>query len=72
MPFVYFWSIAEKLGNYILNAPVVAPSWLEQQNKVGNKPFVLSYVTNHGARDAIASDLHKFNYHRGVDYLMVG
>jgi len=61
-----------KIGNTILNAPVVAPCWLQQQENRGNKPFVLSYVANHGAREVIAAELHKFNYQRGIDYLMVG
>ena len=61
-----------KIGNKILNAPVVAPAWLEQKSKTGNKPFILGYVANHGARDIIAAALHKLNYKRGIDYLMVG
>jgi len=61
-----------KIGNYVLHAPVVTPNWLQQQDKLGAKPFVLSYVANHGARDIIAAELHKYNYRRGIDYLMVG
>ena len=57
-----------KIGNIIGGAEVVAPHWLEQKEK----PFVLSYVNNHGARELIASDLESMGYRSGVDYLMVG
>lgn len=56
-----------KIGNRLSNVPVVAPDWLRQQ-----KPFVLSYVANHGARDEIAHCLCEMGYRRGEDYLMVG
>ncbi len=57
-----------KIGNVIDGAEVVAPQWLEQKEK----PFVLSYVSNHGARELISDDLESRGYRCGVDYLMVG
>ena len=42
--------------------------WLRR----AERPFVLSYVTNHGARDIIAAQLQAMGYERGRDYLMVG
>lgn len=57
-----------KIGNTIEGAEVVAPHWLEREDK----PFVLSYVSNHGARELIASDLESRGYRNGIDYLMVG
>jgi glycosyltransferase involved in cell wall biosynthesis len=57
-----------KIGNIIDGAPVVGPAWLEH----GEKPFVLSYVSNHGARDLIAAELQAMGYCEGRDYLMVG
>ncbi|MCW9088307.1 MAG: glycosyltransferase [Gammaproteobacteria bacterium] len=57
-----------KIGNTIDDAPVVSPQWLEQREK----PFVLSYVSNHGARELIAKDLRAMGYVEGKDYLMVG
>ncbi|MFO7594703.1 MAG: glycosyltransferase [Pseudomonadota bacterium] len=57
-----------KIGNIIAGAPVVASGWLAQEEK----PFVLSYVNNHGARELIAADLQAMGYLPGDDYLMVG
>lgn len=57
-----------KIGNIIEGAEVVAPHWLDRDEK----PFVLSYVSNHGARELISSDLEGRGYRNGVDYLMVG
>jgi len=57
-----------KIGNIIDGARVVAPEWLHREHK----PFVLSYVANHGARDLIAADLQAMGYREGEDYLMVG
>jgi hypothetical protein len=58
-----------KIGSRLADVPVVAPEWLERQKQ---KPFVLSYVANHGARDEIADCLHGMGYCRGDDYLLVG
>lgn len=57
-----------KIGNRIDGAQVVAPDWLLRDEK----PFVLSYVSNHGARELIAADLQAMGYAAGRDYLMVG
>jgi glycosyltransferase involved in cell wall biosynthesis len=57
-----------KIGRQIDGVPVCAPSLLERESR----PFVLVYVTNHGARDAIAADLHAMGYRRGRDWLAVG
>lgn len=59
-----------KIGNVVRGARVVSPDWLQQSH--ARKPFVLGYVTNHGARDLIAQQLSDFGYQRGQDYLMVG
>lgn len=58
-----------KIGNRVQGAPVHPPEWLAGR---GEKPFVLSYVTNHGARETIAAQLEAMGYRRGRDYLMVG
>ncbi len=57
-----------KIGNRLCGVPVVAPAWLARDAR----PFVLSYVANHGAREDIASMLEAMGYRRGQDYLMVG
>ncbi|TNF98495.1 MAG: glycosyltransferase [Gammaproteobacteria bacterium] len=59
-----------KIGNRIAGVPVHAPQWLKKQHK--NKPFVLVYVNNHGARDQIGEWLENHDYHIGTDYLPVG
>lgn len=57
-----------KIGNRIGGVPVVGPDWLAG----AQRPFVLSYVSNHGARERIATDLQAMGYCEGEDYLMVG
>lgn len=57
-----------KIGNFIDKAEVHAPAWLDRENK----PFVLNYVTNHGARDNTHHYLTRIGYQRGIDYLDVG
>lgn len=57
-----------KVGNRVWGAPVRAPDWLDREDK----PFVLVYVANHGARDWIGERLRDMGYERGQDYLMVG
>ncbi len=57
-----------KIGNRLQGVPVVPPEWLARDAR----PFVLSYVTNHGAREDIASTLATMGYRRGMDFLMVG
>ena len=59
------------IGNRLDGVSIEDPSWLQQQQGA-DKPFVLSYVTNHGARDLIASQLQHYGYEKGLDYLLVG
>ncbi|MEN8171051.1 MAG: glycosyltransferase [Pseudomonadota bacterium] len=58
----------KKIGNIIEGAQVVTPEWLKQEEK----PFVLSYVANHGAKELIATELEEMGYRNGIDYLLVG
>jgi glycosyltransferase involved in cell wall biosynthesis len=58
-----------KVGQRIQEAPVVAPEWLRGREP---RPFVLSWVASHGARDSIGAALEAMGYGRGVDYLAVG
>jgi glycosyltransferase involved in cell wall biosynthesis len=62
----------KKIGNHIHGVEVVEPAWLEQSMTHGNKPFVLNYVTNHGARDIARNYLERIGYVIGQDYLEVG
>jgi len=64
-----FNEISVKIGNQINGIEVVEPAWLEQS---GDKPFVLNYVTNHGARDIARTYLQRIGYVMGEDYLEVG
>jgi glycosyltransferase involved in cell wall biosynthesis len=59
----------KKIGNRIDGVPVVGPDWLADR---ADRPFVLSYVTNHGARELISRHLEEMGYRRGRDYLPVG
>ena len=61
-----------KIGNRIHGVDVVEPAWLELAAANGNKPFVLNYVTNHGARDITRNYLERIGYAIGRDYLEVG
>ena len=61
-----------KIGNRINGVEVVEPAWLEQPAIDGGKPFVLNYVTNHGARDIARNYLERIGYVMGRDYLEVG
>ncbi len=58
----------KKIGRRIHGIPVLAPQALA----VPEKPFVLSYVSNHGAPELIAGQLQAMGYRRGRDYLIVG
>nr|CRH05723.1 Putative GT2 [Candidatus Magnetococcus massalia] len=58
-----------KIGNQWLGAPIIAPAQLAEQQP---KPFVLSYVTAHGAREEITAQLRQMGFQAGEDYLMVG
>ncbi len=57
-----------KIGHRVWEAPVVPPSWLDGRDR----PFILSYVIKHGAREEIRLELESRGYRRGRDYLMVG
>lgn len=57
-----------KIGNRLQGVPVVAPDWLCR----APRPFVLCYVSNHGARERIGGELEAMGYRRGRDYLAVG
>jgi len=58
-----------KIGNRINGVPVVDSRWITDQV---DRPFVLVYVTNHGARDLIARELEQMGYKPGEHYLAVG
>lgn len=62
----------KKIGSIHMGAPVVSPKWLRTVKTQNKKPFILSYVTNHGAREIIADELQSNGYTRGDDFLMVG
>jgi glycosyltransferase involved in cell wall biosynthesis len=61
-----------KIGNRINGIEVVEPAWLEQSSDDGDRPFVLNYVNNHGARDIARNYLERIGYVMGQDYLEVG
>ena len=68
VPFAWIDIDPAKIGQTIWGAPVYAPAWLNRQPR----PFVLVYVTNHGARDLIDNWLQGMGYQPGRDYLGVG
>lgn len=57
-----------RIGKTIWGLPVHGPEWLDRTER----PFVLVYVTNHGARDEISRALDGWGYRCGADYLAVG
>ncbi len=57
-----------KIGNQVGGIPVAGPEWLLENGR----PFVLVYVTNHGAREEITEELEGMGYQPGVDCLAVG
>lgn len=65
-----------KIGNTYHGAVVEEPAWLQtaanQSRERQPKPFVLSYVTNHGARQMIAEQLVRYGYMKGLDFLQIG
>ncbi len=63
---------ANKIGKSYLGAKVEHYSWLCGNSYRALKPFILSYVNNHGARELITKELHRYGFSRGDDYLMVG
>lgn len=58
----------EKIGKAFSGQTVHPPEWLDRTPR----PFVLVYVTNHGAREQIAKRLDLMGYCRGLNYLPVG
>ena len=60
-----------KIGNTVWGAPVVAPDHLNRYAP-SERPLVLVYVANHGARDLIGAALDGKGYKAGGDYLLVG
>jgi len=71
-PVVWIDIDPKKIGNCINGVEVVEPAWLEQSISDEDKPFVLNYVTNHGARDIARNYLQRIGYVMGKDYLEVG
>lgn len=61
----------KKVGNIYHDAVTHYPDWLQQQAEGGDKPLVLNYVRNHGARDYCRQFLNDAGYKMGVDYLDV-
>jgi len=59
---------SRKIGRPAEGLPVHPPEWLDR----APRPFVLVYVTSHGARDLIADRLEQWGYRLGHDYLPVG
>jgi glycosyltransferase involved in cell wall biosynthesis len=57
-----------KIGHVVWGLPVHPPGWLDQRPR----PFVLVYVTSHGAREFAAGLLAQWGYQVGDDYLAVG
>lgn len=57
-----------KIGQRVWGVTVQPRAWLAQ----ARRPFVLVYVTNHGARALIGGWLHELGYAPGADYLCVG
>lgn len=58
-----------KLGQVVWGVPVRPRQWLDGLRP---RPFVLVYVTNHGAYDLISGWLGAMGYRPGADYLFVG
>jgi hypothetical protein len=71
-PVVWIDIDPKKIGNRINGIEVVEPAWLEQSAADGGRPFVLNYVTNHGARDIARHYLQRIGYDMGKDFLEVG
>ena len=59
---------ANKIGNEYHGAKTFSPEWLLQHDE---KPFVLNYVRNHGAREECRKHLDDAGYVMGQDYLDV-
>ena len=58
-----------KIGRRLGAVAVVGPEWLHAREP---RPFVLTWVASHGARERIGAALDAMGYGKGVDYLAVG
>jgi glycosyltransferase involved in cell wall biosynthesis len=58
----------DKIGHSVWGLPVRPAEWLDQRPR----PFVLIYLTAHGAREVAAGRLEGWGYRAGQDYLAVG
>ncbi|MEI7773029.1 MAG: glycosyltransferase, partial [Chloroflexales bacterium] len=58
----------DKIGHVVWGAPVRPPAWVDRRPR----PFVLIYVTAHGARADAEGRLARWGYRPGEDYLAVG
>lgn len=58
----------DKIGHVVWGAPVRPIEWLERRPR----PFVLVYLTAHGAREYAEGRLAAYGYVAGEDYLCVG
>lgn len=58
----------DKIGHIVWGVPVHGPAWLAQSER----PFVLVYVTSHGAREYASGLLREMGYELGRDFLAVG
>jgi glycosyltransferase involved in cell wall biosynthesis len=65
-----------KIGHVVWGLPVRHKDWLDRQGlpeyEAGPRPFVLVFVTSHGARELIAGWLGEWGYRPGADFLPVG
>ena len=68
MPSAWIDIDPNKIGNSYHDACTYEPGWLVKQEE---KPFVLNYVRNHGARDYCRAFLEDAGYLMGEDYLDV-
>jgi glycosyltransferase involved in cell wall biosynthesis len=59
---------SNKIGNDYCGAKTFSPDWLLNYDE---KPFVLNYVRNHGAREYCRAHLDAAGYVMGADYLDV-
>ena len=59
----------KKIGQLLDGIPVISPTDILNMTE---KPFILIYVTNHGAREEISEYLESAGFKKGLDYLAVG
>jgi hypothetical protein len=68
-PLAYVDIDPHKIGRRHQGIPVVDPDWLQERTP---RPFVLIYVTRHGAPELVAARLQAMGFEVGRDYLSVG